>query len=404
MNQNSSTNLWLFLEVLAARRVLIITLVLAGAIVSAVVSLFLPAWYEATALVFPSREMMAPVTASKNLTDIASITGGIELPVMVTPSDMYARLLKSRAVTSAIIERFDLKARYGAGSMYEANEQLLRHARFRVTEEGLVGIRVEDRDPESAATIANAFVDELNSLHQRIVSQRARRSREFIEARLAEVRTQLDETRRELEQFQIENRALDFDEQTRLAIDQAAELKVELARVDIEIGLVDEVLGSDNPQLVDLRKRRRSIVRQLETLEYGGSDSSYFSLPLAAIPGLRGTYESLLGRVEVSETVHKALLELYEQAKIQESAKSTPLSVLDRATVPEIRSRPQRTLIVLGSTGVVFVLALLLASFLAYLERLRQTRPDDYARGLRFVDAYLGWLPGVRRASRDRTP
>ncbi|UCC44221.1 MAG: hypothetical protein JSU65_14100 [Candidatus Zixiibacteriota bacterium] len=401
MNQNqpAPTNFWLFLEVLALRRGLILGLVILGAVGSAVVSLLLPKWYEAEALLLPPKDASLPTVGSADLADLASLTGGVQLPVMVTPSDIYARMLSSRAIIDSIIVQFDLRSRYRTSNMVETRNALLGHARFRVTEEGLVSIRVEDREPAGAAELVNGFVDRLGRLNHQIVNSRARRSREFIESRLESVTAELDSARFSLERFQTENKALDFDAQTRLAISQAVDLKIEAARVETEIDLNRAVLGGDNPKLVELRKRLLSIKEQLSRLEFGGSDSSYFSLPLSEIPGLKGQYEALHSRVEVSESLYLTLLELYEQAKIQEESQTVPISVLDQPAVPELRSRPQRTLIVMGSTLVSFILAVLLALFLEYFNRLSQSRPEDYVRAMRFVDAYLGWLPGVRRRS-----
>jgi len=400
MNRESSTNFWLFLEVLARRRRLIFTMVVLAAIVSTIVSLLLPEWYEADALLLPREEVGVSLGGTVPLTKVTSITSGIELPVRVTPSDVYARMLKSRAIVDRVIEKLDLKAHYRVSSMYKARKTIIKHADFRVTDEGLVKITVEDRNPQIASDMANAFVDALNLLNQQIVSQRARQSREFIENRLAAVKQELDAARQDLEQFQTTNRALDFDEQTRLAMEQATDLKIEMSKIDIEIGLGQQVLGAKNPELIEKKRQRRAIQKQLDKLEYGTGDSSYFSLPLASIPGLKGEYGVLYSRVQVAETVYMALLELFEQAKIQEDTRSVPLSVVDRAVVPRVRSRPQRTLIVVGSTVCAFIVAVLLACFLEHLKRLGEGRPEDYRKALSFVDAYFGWLPGVRRTSR----
>jgi tyrosine-protein kinase Etk/Wzc len=402
MSQPPATNIWLFLDVLARRRLLVVGLVLLAVVVSAVVSMLMPVWYEASALLLPSKEIMTSVTTTADLAEVASVTGGIELPIMVTPSDVYVRMLRSRAIADSIIEQFDLNSRYETVLAQETRDELSRHTGFRTTDEGLIEIRVEDSDPEIAAAIANAFVDELNSLNHQIVSSRARRSREFIGDRLVTIKEQLANARKQLEEFQSLNRALDFDEQTRLAINQASQLKIDMARVDIEIELREKVLGVENPELIDMRNRRKSIKGELSKLEFGGGDSSFFALPLASIPLLKGEYEAIYSRVKVNESVHMTLLELYEQAKIREGTESTLLSTLDRATVPEIRSRPQRTLIVMGSTAVALVLAIILALLLEYFRRLEEYRPDDYQRALRFINAYFGWLPGVRQTSAKR--
>jgi uncharacterized protein involved in exopolysaccharide biosynthesis len=280
--------------------------------------------------------------------------------------------------------------------MVETRKALTRLSAFRVTEEGLLTIAVEDRDPEMASRIANQLVAELERLNRQIVFNRAHSTREFIEFRLNAVKAQLDSARSVFETFQTEHRALDFGEQTRLAIAQATDLKIEAARVEIEISLSEQVLGNENPKLVELRRRQQTINDQLSRLEYGGSDSSYFSLPLSRMPGLKGDFEVLLGKVKVSESIYISLLGLREQARIQEQSQVEKISVLDKASPPEIRSRPQRTLIVAGTTFVSFVLALLLAMFLEYFKRIETEAPEDYQRAARFINAYLGWLPGVR--------
>src|SRR5690606_29027 len=146
----------------------------------------------------------------------------------------------------------------------------------------------------------NAYIDELDSLNNDIVGQRARQTRDFIATRLDQVKEELDSARRALEEFQRVNRTIDFDEQTRLAIDQATDLKISLAQVELDLALKGQVLSADNPELVELGRRRRILRDQLQALETGGRDSSYFSVPVAAIPALRGKYEDLYSRVRVN--------------------------------------------------------------------------------------------------------
>jgi len=319
------------------------------------------------------------------------------LPVLVTASDLYARMLKSHAICEPIIEQFGLQAEYGASNLTETYVELMDRCKFKVTDEGLVSITVEDRDPKTAAAMANAFVDELTALDQRISSSRATQNRKFVEERLAKVKAQLDSSRGALEEFQKVNRAVDFDEQTKLAISQATDLKVKLAQVDLEVQALERVVGDNDPDLTDKKNRRRILVRQLAELERGGKDSSYFSLPVASIPALKGRYELLYSNVRVNEGLYVTLLGLLEQAKVQEGGQSTTLSILDRARVPELRSRPRRSIIVLAGFGISLLLALLLASGLEYLRRLEESSVDDYHRAMRFINAFLGWLPGVRK-------
>lgn len=403
MNEPAAANFWSVLEAIARHRTFVFGLVLIVTLGAVVVSLVLPSWYEAEALLLPPKDVSVGLDQLSKLSEVMSVTGGLNLPIMVTPSDVYARILRSQRVTDRIVEKFNLKARYDTKTWVDTYLEYASHTKFRVTEEGLVSVKVEDRDPQVAADMANAVVDELNSVNQEIVSGRARRNRQFIEARLTEIKAKLDTTRGELEQFQAAHRTVDFDAQTKLAIDQASDLKVSLARVDLEIAMGEQSLGKDNPELIERKQRREAIQHQLKRLETGGSDTSYFSLPVSSIPSLKGQYELLYGRVRVTESIYNMLLEQLERARIQEEEQSPTISVLDRARPPEIRSRPKRTMIVASAFGISLILALLLAAFLEYLDRMKTQRPEDYARAQYVTDAFLGWLPGVRRSRNSRS-
>jgi len=113
------------------------------------------------------------------------------------------------------------------------------------------------------------------------------------------------------------------------------------------------------------------------------------------IPNLRGRYENLYTRVRVNERLYNILLEQNEQARIAEQESTPTISVLDSARVAEIRSRPQRTRIVLGSFVVSLLMSVLIAAMVDYAARMQQNQPQDYDRLNRFVRAYFGWLPGV---------
>ena len=400
MNGESRSNIWVFLELLASRRALIFSLVIVITLAAAVVSFLLPEWYSATAVLLPPSDESSRSGLS-DLTEIATFTGGVRMPGLVTPNDVYARMLRSRRVSDKIMEKFQLKDRYRAANATEVYMILGDRTKVGVTDEGLLSISVEDRDPKVAADMATAYVEELISLNRELLSTSAREKREFIEARLAEVRTQLDTARKQLEQFQLENRSVNLDEQARMALNQAVQLKVEQANLNLDISMNAKVLGEKHPSLIEKRERLGLINQQLAELEWGGvKDSSFFSVPISAIPGLKGKYESLYARVQVNESLYETLLGLYEQARIQEQEKSPTIAVLDWPRVPDLRSRPQRTIIVLAAFICALIAAIFLAAWLEFIKRMRESQPQDYLRLMAFAGAFFGWLPGIRRAGR----
>jgi tyrosine-protein kinase Etk/Wzc len=396
MTETSTNNFWRLLEVLARRRGLIIGLTLAGTAIAVVVAFLLPIWFTASATLMPPSDVPR-VAGLADLAQIDVLSGGTRVPGMITQNDVYARMLGSRRVSDAIIEKHGLRERYGSSTKTALYKDLADHVTMRVTDEGMLNILVEDHEPQVAAAIATSYVEELIKLNRDLMSTAAREKREFIEARLTETEIKLKQARQDLQRFQLENRAVNFDEQTRLAVDQAVQLKVTEAALELDIDMDSRQLGEDNPSLQDKRQRLTIVRDQLKQLEWGGADSSFFSMPVSAVPGLKGQYESLLTLVRVSESQFQTLLELLEQARIQEKEEGPTIAVLDWPDVPDLRSRPQRSLIVIGVFVCTLMLAAVLAMFLEYVRRLREEQSADYERLMFVASAFLGWLPGVRR-------
>lgn len=397
MNQPQTNNFWLLLEVLARRRGLIISVVLIATLATAGLSLMLPTWYRANALLLPPKEIVASEDKISSLREVVSVVQGLNLPVMVTASDVFARMLESRTICDVLITKFDLIERYEVRTNRDAYKELMELSDFVVTDEGLLEISVEDQSPEMAADLANTFVSELDRVSREIAQTRASQNREFVQARVEQVRVQLDSAKADFQQFQIRNHTVDFKEQTRLAVELAIELKKNLADIEISLQVLKRRLGPNHADLVDLKHRRQVVLNQLTMLESQNSDSSFFSLPIADIPALRGTYATLQNRVIVNEKLHNSLLEQLEQAKIAENESAPTISILDPARPPENKSRPKRTYIVGGAAIISLVLSVLLAALLEFLARLKTSSPDDYHRVNLFINAFFGWLPGVRR-------
>lgn len=387
----------LLLDILSRHSRFILLFVGVVTLSAILISLILPKWYKATATLLPPKHITVPVGGLSKFSEVTSVTSGLELPVLVTPSDVYARMLKSRTIADSVMKKFELYEKYDTYNFDEAYEVLMSNSEFKVTAEGLLTVSVEDKDPKLAADLANAFVDELDKVNRQIASERAKHNREFIEERLEQVKGDLDTARALFQKFQMENRAIDFDEQTRLATERAVDLKVKQAEIDLELDLASQEMGQDNPKVVALKRKKKIIAEQIEKLEYENPDSSFFSVPISKIPALRGQYEMLYSQVRVNETLYELLLGQREQAKIQVSENSPTISVLDAARPPSIRSRPQRTLIVVTTFALSLIVAVFSSATVDYLSRIREYNPEQYRTIEAFLVSYLGWLPGIRK-------
>ena len=174
-----------YLRVLLKYRWMIFLICIFAVVATAIVSLVQPKIYSATASVVPPIEMLQRESGlagglglgNSSLISKALGTGGI--------AELYVGILQSRAVADAIIDRFDLMKAYGPLKYrMVARNMLGANTTVRVSDEGIVTITVEDTDPDRAAAIANAYVDELDRRNKRLYAGQATSKRVFLANRL----------------------------------------------------------------------------------------------------------------------------------------------------------------------------------------------------------------------------
>src|SRR5207253_4185529 len=128
--------------------------------------------------------------------------GGIKMPGASSLSDVFVSVLKRRSVGDRLVARFDLVHRYRLHDSETALKELQSHTRLALGDEGTIAISVEDRDPRTAAQMANAYVEELDDFNRLTRTSSARRTREFIEQRLGIVEHDLAEAENSLSSYQ----------------------------------------------------------------------------------------------------------------------------------------------------------------------------------------------------------
>jgi tyrosine-protein kinase Etk/Wzc len=107
------------------------------------------------------------------------------------PADLYIGILQSQSVTDAMIKRFDFIRLYHPKRMSDARLMFQRNAKFVAGKDGMISISFVDGDPRRAAAIANAYVDELYNLNNRLALGAASQRRLFFEQQLAQEKDKL---------------------------------------------------------------------------------------------------------------------------------------------------------------------------------------------------------------------
>ena len=362
-------------RVLVKRKRLIGFIVGMTAIVALMISLVLPKIYAATTSVLPpQQDAMGMMMGIQQPTGagLGGLAGG--LLGMKTPTDLWVGILKSNSIRDAIINRFKLKELFEAKTIEDARLRLSRMVKIVKAKEEIVSITVEDKNPERAAQIANAFVEELDKINRGNVMTSGKRTRLFLEKRLREAKEEVIKTELAMKVFQEDSKAVKLDEQSTVIIGAIGRVRGELMAKEVELQTMLSFATPTHPQVQLLQAEVTGLKGQMREMAEGKKSQSPsvpkdIFIPTEKIPDLGLQYARLFRDAKVQETLFGLLTQQYELARIQEAKDSPTVQVLDVAKAPEKKIRPKKALIILLSTMTALFLAVFLAFFLEFLEK-----------------------------------
>lgn len=314
--------------------------------------------------------MLSSSSAGGGLTD--------EMLGMNTPGELFVAILKSRNVQDALVSRFGLMHYYGVQTMLDARGSLASSTNITQDDKsGTITIDVSATSAQLAAQLAQGYVTELNRVVTDDSTSSARREREFLEGRVADVKRDLDESSKALSQFSTKNRAIDIPSQARSMMDAGLRLQTELIDGRSQLAGLRETYSEDNPRVKAAEARNDELQREMDAM--GGSphahgdapDNSSSPYPTATqLPALGLTYSDLQRKVRVDEAIWETLTKEFEIAKVEEAKQIPTVRVLDEANVPERKSGPKRRLILMIGTALSFAITCLMVFLLKYWEKM----------------------------------
>lgn len=333
--------------VLVRGKRVLIRCTLGFALAAAVISLLMPSYYRATAVLMPPQQNQ-PGNATLLLGQIGMFAGLSARDLgLRNPSDIHAAVLKSRSVSDSLIRRFDLQKVYGARRLADAQAELEDSTRIQMKPEGVISIAVDDKDPKRAADLANGYVEELDSLNQKLAISEASRRRVFFESQMAKVKDELSEAEAALRKTQETTGVLEVGAQTRAVIESVANIRAQITLREVELYRLQASATEQNPDVVRLRRELKALRQQLTQAERtevarSGAQPSTQGMPQAGLE-----YVRRLREVKYQEAVYEFVSKQLEAARLDEAHNVSLVQVLDRAVVPEVRSSPHRMAITL---------------------------------------------------------
>jgi uncharacterized protein involved in exopolysaccharide biosynthesis len=385
--ESKELNFWDYFAVLVKWRRLIVVNFIVVSLIAVAISLVLPKWYLAKASLLPPEDSARSSAITSLLANLP--ISGISIPGATTSADLFVAILGSRTVAEGVIQKLGLIRVYKSKNMEGAVRTLQEHSSIGITPEGVITVEVEEKDPQLAAGIANAYIAELDRVNKETSVSQAKNKRLFIEGRLDKAKPELEKAENELRQFQEKNKAISLPDQVSAAIERAALLKAEQVTLEIELGVLLKTASFSHPQVKLLQTKISEIQKQMDLLEIGAAseydttssdaaEKSGYYVPFSKVPSVGLELARLIRDLKIQEAIYELLIQQYEQAKIEEAKDTPTVQALDIATPPILKSKPNRKVFVIFLAFLSLFISVSYAFSMEYLRRLEVSRTEEY--------------------------
>jgi tyrosine-protein kinase Etk/Wzc len=318
----------------------------AGMLLSAGMVMLLPKTYTAEAVFLP------PVSTE-------SLQAASLFQRQQNPSDTYLGMLASRSVNDDVIDKLHLKDVYHVSEYGAARATLSKQAQFSVSKNNFISIKVVTGDPRLSVDIANAFLDGLYKLNGSMSASASAHRSEFLHEQLEAERNRLTEAEYEMQSAQEKTGLILPENEAAAGVSATARLDAQLQEVQTRLSALLLSETEQNPQVGQLRRQIETLESQISRQRNGSKGSQATGIPSGArLPSLM--LESLRKSRELKErdALYETLLTQYEKARLASVDPGPQLQIVDRAVMPERKSGPPRTSIVVAATALCGLLGL----------------------------------------------
>ena len=334
-------------------------------LVAVVASLLMTPLYTAkTVLMPPQQQQSSAASALASLGALAGLAGGAA--GVKSPDEMYVAFMGSDRFLNALIERFHLQERYHTKTLLDSRTLLKSKAKVMPDKKsGLISIEFEDEDPQFAADMANAHVQELGHMLDVLAVTDAQQRRVFFESQIKKVQENLSSAEIAFRQAKEKSGLQVTSVIAETGVRASAELRGQIAAREVQLQSLSRFATPQNPDVQRIASELSAERAHLQQLEQGSGQVVGTTLQLEAVKSYRD--------MKVQEAMLEVLIKQFELARVDEAKEGPLIQVVDKAVPPERKSKPKRALIVLTSAIAGLFVSLLLAFLKVGLSNMGQT-------------------------------
>ncbi len=337
-------------------------------VLSTLSALLLKPYYEAEATFLPpvrDTNPLNPIGSSLSPNSILAASG-----LGLTPGAAYLGLLRSRSVQDNVAHQLNVQEVFHLKNVEEARAFVARKAVFDVQTNGIVSVICRDGNPEFAAHLANAYLQALYKLNQRMSFASLQQRGEFYSQEVAQARGLLEKAEANLIGTQQRVGILEPASSAQVAISTEARLQSLIQAAEVQLTVLLQSQTENSPEVTRVRSQitqlRSQLLQQQSAVSgtHAGRGQAGGTLPQLTIESVRS-----VRAVREREAIYEALLRQSDVTRFSETDPGPQLQVIDEAVVPLRKAGPSRRLVVsVGTLGGVF-LSLFYVSLQPFIKR-----------------------------------
>jgi tyrosine-protein kinase Etk/Wzc len=303
-------------------------------------SFFIPPTFTAKTQFLPPQQQQSAaanmLASLGSLGGLAGAVGGIK-----NPADQFIAYMKSVTLQDVLIERFQLLDKYEVKTKTDARMALSGLVRVASGKDGLMSVEVDDRDPQFAANLANAHVEELANLLSRLAITEAQQRRIFFEKQLNIAKDKLVKSEIILKNTGVSGSVLKSNPAS--AVSAVAGIQAAVTAQEVKLGAMRSYLAETAPEFKQALSELLNLRTQLARLE---KDSPSFEGKATT----EGDYITKYREFKYQETLFELFSKQFELAKVDEAREGALIQVLDVAMPPDRKAKPHKALVAISAT------------------------------------------------------
>ena len=349
------------------------------AVLVALYSLTMPNFFKAKATIFVHSKSGGMSSLLSSI-PMAGLLGG--LPGGGSSGEYLMAYLKSRTITDEIIQQFNLatdpliigdkppeKVYYD--DLLKIMDQVVAVSQDK---SGLITLTAETRSASFSTELVRGYLGKLANF----AKGPARQKRMFVEEQLNKVNEELAAAEMAFKAFQDEHKLVSIDEQSKAVIGKLVELESSKVQSEIQLKMQESLLQSSGnlPHLVQVESKKVAEEAKQAALAkaIGIAEGD-----LKALPALGLQYVRLKRHLAVREKVFSMLTEQFEMAKISEAEEGSMFEIMDQPRVPDRKSKPRRSIIVILAGLTAGMLGVFAAFFIEFWKKRQKEQAEKPA-------------------------